>query len=356
MKVKTMAKLKKVVALCTAFVCACQIVTNWGFVGMSTVEAAGKSSDPVVIVIDPGHGGENTGTQYLPIDERYYDMQIAKYLKDYLETYDNVEVYMTHDSAEYDVSFPDRAAFAESVNADFLFSIHLNMSLNHYYYGSEVWIPSEGELYSKGYSVANEFLTEFEDIGLFNRGIKTRIGENGDYYAIIRYCAALNIPAVIVEHCHVDNVNDISHISNQEALKQLALADSNAIAKYFGLVSKDGTIDYSNYKTLDVAVPESRVYNDTTPPTYVNANLLYYDKSGRYATVQLTAYDDETALNYYTYSTDGGNTWAALKPWNKTTSTMNINLILDFGKKDSLIFKVYDMYDNSTISNVVSLK
>lgn len=354
MKVKTVTKLKKLTALCTAFACAFQIVTAFG--SMSTVEAANKSDDPVVIVIDPGHGGENTGTQYLPIDERYYDMEIAKYLKDYLETYDNVEVYMTHDSAEYDVSFPDRAAFAESVNADFVFSIHLNMSINHNYYGSEVWIPSEGELYSKGYSVANEFLTEFEDIGLFNRGIKTRIGENGDYYAIIRYCAALNIPAVIVEHCHVDNVNDISHISNQAALKQLALADSNAIAKYFGLVSKDGTIDYSNYKTLDVAVPESRVYNDSTPPTYVKADLLYYDKAGRYATVQVTAHDDETVLNYYTYSTDGGNTWAALKPWNKRVETMTINLNLELGQKDSLIFKVYNMYDNPTTSNVISLK
>jgi hypothetical protein len=83
---------------------------------------------------------------------------------------------------------------------------------------------------------------------------------------------------------------------------------------------------------------------------------LYYDKAGRYATVQVTAHDDETVLNYYTYSTDGGNTWAALKPWNKRVETMTINLNLELGQKDSLIFKVYNMYDNATTSNVISLK
>jgi N-acetylmuramoyl-L-alanine amidase len=346
-------KLKKVAALCTAVVCAVGI--NSG--NMVNVEAAVTANDPVVIVIDPGHGGENTGTQFLPIDERYYDMEIARYLKDYLETYNNVEVYMTHDSAEYDVSFPERAAIAQSVNADFVFSIHLNMSINHNYYGAEVWVPSEGTLYTRGYSVANEFLQQFENLGIFNRGIKTRIGEMGnDYYAIIRECAAVNIPAVIVEHCHVDNVNDISNLADADSLKRLALADATAIAKYFGLTSKDGTVDYSGYAPLAVAVPEGRVYNDTTPPTYVTANLIYYDKTGRRATVQLTAHDDESSLNYYTYSTDGGNTWAALKPWSTPTETMIANITMDLGVKESIIFKVYNTYDNATVSNVINLQ
>jgi hypothetical protein len=274
-----------------------------------------------------------------------------------LEKYQNITVYLTHDSAETDMTFAQRAAFAKSVNADFMYSLHFNMSLEHTLYGSEVWIPSEGSLYTRGYSAANEFIIQFENLGLFNRGIKTKIGSSGnDYYAIIRESATRNIPAIIVEHCHVDNVNDIANISSQDALKQLGIADAEAVARYFCLVSKDGLTDYSNYAPLAVPTPIGRVYNDTTSPTYLVANLINYDKSGRYATVTLNSHDDESVLQYYTYSTDGGNTWAALKPWNKGSDTMTVTVNMDFGKKSNLIFKVYNLYDKTTVSNTLKLQ
>ena len=51
-----------------------------------TVHAA----EPIVVVIDPGHGGENLGTDYLPIPEKVYTMQVALYMKQELEKYKNV--------------------------------------------------------------------------------------------------------------------------------------------------------------------------------------------------------------------------------------------------------------------------
>jgi N-acetylmuramoyl-L-alanine amidase len=337
MNLKSVLKKVASMALCAVLVSSCL-----EFDTISQVEAAQN----VVVVIDPGHGGENLGTEYLPVAEKYYTMQVALYMKEQLETYKNVTVYLTHDSAETDMTFPERASYAQAVNADFVFSLHFNMSLEHTLYGSEVWIPSEGTLYSRGYSAANEFLLQFEQLGLFNRGIKTRIGSKGnDYYAIIRECAARN----------VDNVNDTAYLSTPEALKQLGISDAEAVARYFGLVSKDGKTDYSNYAPLAVATPSSRVYNDTTPPTYLTANLINYDKTSKYATVTLSSHDDESALQYYTYSTDGGNTWAALKPWDKGQDTMTVSLLMNFGKKSSLIFKVYNLYDRTTTSNVIKL-
>jgi hypothetical protein len=120
-------------------------------------------------------------------------------------------------------------------------------------------------------------------------------------------------------------------------------------------VSKDGKTDYRDYAPLAVPTPASRVYNDSTPPTYLSANLISYDKTGKYATVTLNSHDDESVLQYYTYSTDGGNTWAALKPWNKGSDSMTVTLNMDYGKKSSLIFKVYNLYDRATISNVINL-
>ena len=50
-------------------------------VPVETVSAA----EPVVVVIDPGHGGPNLGTDYLPIPEKVYTMAVAQYMKEELE-------------------------------------------------------------------------------------------------------------------------------------------------------------------------------------------------------------------------------------------------------------------------------
>ena len=249
-----------------------------------------SAAEPIVVVIDPGHGGSNLGTDYLPIPEKTYTMTVALHMKEQLEKYQNVQVYLTH-TEDIDMSLRERAEFASSVNADFLFSLHFNMSLSHALYGSEVWVPSSGQLYSQGYSAANEFLTQFDEMGLFNRGIKTRIGSNGksDYYGVIRESALRNIPAIIVEHCHVDNDNDAPYIQSPEMLKEFGVRDAEAVARYFGLVSKDGKTDYSSYAPLAVPVPASRVCNDTTAPSYVGANLLKYDQTGRYRSEEHTS-------------------------------------------------------------------
>ncbi len=316
-----------------------------------------SAAEPIVVVIDPGHGGSNLGTDYLPIPEKTYTMTVALHMKEQLEKYQNVQVYLTH-TEDIDMSLRERAEFASSVNADFLFSLHFNMSLSHALYGSEVWVPSSGQLYSQGYSAANEFLTQFDEMGLFNRGIKTRIGSNGksDYYGVIRESALRNIPAIIVEHCHVDNDNDAPYIQSPEMLKEFGVRDAEAVARYFGLVSKDGKTDYSSYAPLAVPVPASRVCNDTTAPSYVGANLLKYDQTGRYATVELTALDAESVIQYYSYSCDNGLTWSALQPWTKGSPTMTVTINMGYGKKDTLIFKAYNLYDRSTESNVIRLQ
>ncbi len=319
------------------------------------VETA-SAAEPIVVVIDPGHGGSNLGTDYLPIPEKVYTMVVAQYMKEELEKFQNVEVYLTH-TEDVKMDLDERAAFAQGVDADFLFSLHFNMSLSHTLYGSEVWIPSTGQLYSQGYSAANEFLTQFEEMGLFNRGIKTRIGSNGnsDYYGIIRECSIRSIPAVIVEHCHVDNINDTPYIQSPEKLREFGVRDAQAVARYFGLVSKDKTKDYSNYALLAVPVPASRVHNDTTAPVYVSANLLKYDQTGKTATVELTALDAESPIQYYAYSCDNGLTWSALQPWAKGSPTVTVSLNIGYGSNNTLIFKAYNLYDMSTQSNVIQL-
>lgn len=312
------------------------------------------AAKPVVIVIDPGHGGKNLGTNYLPIPEKYYNMQVALHMKEHLESFNNIKVYLTHEE-DVDMSLEERAEFAKAVEADFLVSLHFNMSLSHKLYGSEVWIPSTGNLYSQSYSLANEFILQFKDMGLFSRGIKTRIGKNdADYYGIIRHCTNRNIPAIIVEHCHVDNKNDIKYM-NDESMKEFGIRNAEAIAKFYGLTSGVKSTNYGNYNPIAIPTPSVKIKNDVSAPDITSAYMIGYSKNKKYATVQLTAADYDSNIQYYSYSYNDGLTWSEFYPWQEGKSVMTIMVKMPFGNKNSLIFKSVNLYDLETKSNILVL-
>ena len=314
------------------------------------------AKESYVIVIDPGHGGENLGTTYLSTAEKYYNMTVALYMKERMEQYENVIVYMTH-TEDIDMSLQERAEFADSVQADFLFSLHFNQSIEHKIYGAEVWVPSEGTLFSQGYSMAHEFLKEFEEMGLFNRGIKTRLGKDGDdYYGIIRNSALYDIPAIIVEHCHVDHPYDIPYLNREEKLREFGYRNADAVARYFSLSMKDGSLDNSMYAPLAVPTPQKRVSQDYTKPIYAVAELVAYDRFRKLGFFHISSLEEESYLQHYAYSLDNGLSWSPFFKWTKGVNEMTIAVNLKMSNSDIILFKVLNQYDNGTISNAIMLR
>jgi N-acetylmuramoyl-L-alanine amidase len=79
-----------------------------------------------VIVIDPGHGGSNTGTRSI-LDGRFekeFTLDWAKRLAPLLET-NGWTVFLTRTN-DTDVSLSNRVAFAEAHHADLFISLHFN--------------------------------------------------------------------------------------------------------------------------------------------------------------------------------------------------------------------------------------
>ena len=131
-----------------------------------TLQAAPRlqeTSGKTVIVIDPGHGGENRGTIENNHEEKLMTMTTALAMYEELLLYDDVEVYLTR-TEDTDMSLKERAAFAQSVDADFLFSIHYNASVNHEIFGSEVWVSSVSPYNGYGYQFGYEFLSDMKDM------------------------------------------------------------------------------------------------------------------------------------------------------------------------------------------------
>lgn len=311
------------------------------------------ADEPLVIVIDPGHGGENLGAEYDGYTEKEMTLPMAMAMKEELETYDNVIVYLTRED-DADLSIKERAEFAKEVNADFLFCLHFNASVNHNLYGAEVWVPSEGTYYAKGYAFAEILMKQFEEMGLYSRGIKTRLNDEGiDYYGILRYCSSeeVQIPAVLIEHCHLDNEKDKGFYQlNEEQLQEFGRQDALAVAKYFGLTSSSTGADFSAYPVSEISIPDNRVAPDKTAPEACNIEITEVDKEKGTATVKIEAYDKDSFIMYCNYSLDGGETYSPLlewpRPvWNQSENEHAITIQLPFDEEIELRVKAYNGFD-----------
>ena len=156
-----------------------------GFSAVPAVKAQAKT--PVVVCIDPGHGGTNGGAAYNGLWEKDLTLQIATAMYQELSLYEGVTVIMTR-TADVDLTLAQRAQFAADAGADFLYSIHLNASPSHNLFGSEVWVSAYDSYYAKGMSFGNIALQQLTtDVGVYPRGVKTKMSSKGtgDYYGII---------------------------------------------------------------------------------------------------------------------------------------------------------------------------
>ena len=311
-------------------------------------------ADEITIVIDPGHGGSNLGAQWDGHDEKDLTLITANAMKEYLELFDGVTVYMTREG-DSELSLKERADFANDKKADFLLSLHYNMSEEHTLFGAEVWIPSAGEQYSKGYAFADVQMREFERMGLFFRGIKTRLNHKGtDYYGIIRNCSEYGIPAVVVEHCHLDQQKDLNFWNSEEKLRRFGVADATSVARYFQLKSDALGLDYSDYDVLSVPAPTQVMAPDRVPPEYCKLSLVEISNEDATVKVSVEAADADTLIHYVEFSYDGGKTWKDLQAF--TGEKKEFVLQLERGTSPVLMARAYDMYDLKTESEAVNLE
>lgn len=345
--------------------CAVLFLRYPGMERVIAAERVQETGENVVVVIDPGHGGENEGTIENGYQEKSMTLKTAKAMYDALSQYDGVTVYMTR-TDDRDMTLKERAQFAKDVNADFLFSIHYNASPNHNLFGSEVWISSKKPFNAYGYQFGYHLLTQMEQMGLFLRGVKTRLNDKGtDYYGIIREAAAFDLPAVIIEHCHVDEDRDTPFCDDDEKLMVFGQTDARAVAQYFGLQSSSLGTDYSgDFSELPQAAADKVVEStlkDETPPDICMITLeeAEYDTGRVRLTVNAADYD--SVLLYYNYSIDGGETYSPLFAWPDSnalegsyTDTFTLELTIPSQTVPTVSVRAYNLFDGFTESNVLT--
>lgn len=203
---------------------------------------------PYVLCLDAGHGGKWTGAMYSGRVEKIETVRMCKAIREYLlENHDDIEVFLTREDPE-DVLSTDlgedlrkRVEYAKSVDAQILVSLHLNASDKHNLGGTEVLISKQPNITGISQELGDALLNGAAGLGLRNRGTVKKnsqdtFDENGvpvDYYAICRHGSTLNIPAVILEMCFMDNANDCKFVlATDEAVKKFAAAEGEAIYQF----------------------------------------------------------------------------------------------------------------------------
>lgn len=312
-------------------------------------------AEPVKIVIDPGHGGEDLGAQYNGYTEKYINMEVANAMAEELRKYEGIEVFLTR-TDDVKLSLQQRADYAKEVEADFVFCLHFNMSENHTLYGTEVWVSAFGKCYAEGKSFGDLCLNELCTLDLYSRGVKTRLEKGGtDYYGILRHCQEYNIPAAIIEHCHLDHPEDQGRYETTAALKRLGVLDATAVAKYYGLRSPSLETDYRKYEKPKVEVPATVMKPDDTAPVNVSLTCLRTKAETGEINILLTAEDAESGLLYYAYSFDGGETYSRLQKWEGNATELECTLEGPVDEDIALKCRIYNGYDLTSETGTVEI-
>lgn len=227
-----------------------------------------SGSGNIVIVLDPGHGGSDPGAIYGSLQEKNLNLKIANYVKEELEKYSGVTVYLTRSNDTY-VTLSDRVTYSKNVGATSFISIHVNAagsgqtSAN----GAEVYVSAHSSYNSNSTALSNKILAELAKVGLSNRGVKINNDDhnNGKYgdgnwqddLAVIRGNILNGIPAILVEHAFINNPSDYNLLSSEAKLKEMGVADATAIAQYYGL----GKNTYTEAQKEQIRQFIRRLYN-----------------------------------------------------------------------------------------------
>ena len=172
----------------------------------------------------------------------------------------------------------------------------------------------------------------------------------------------MDVPCALIEHCHLDHAKDAFAVADgEESLKALGIRDAEAVAKYFGLKSVELGIDYSGYPVSQIPVPADIARPDETEPEVNEIELTSMDQETGMATIRMTASDNDSYIQYYAVSTDGGNTYSELLEWPRpdqwdiSAPEYTFTFQLPFDTAVELRTMAYNEYDKFTESNTIGV-
>ena len=225
-------------------------------VASARLAATPRVSSNIVVALDPGHGGSDSGAVANGLKEKDINLSIAKYCQAALQR-NGINVFMTRSSDVY-VGLSERVQKAVAAKASVFVSIHIN-SATPAAEGCEVWVPNDSsynyDTHEAGYDLGKRVVAKLAALGLKNRGVKTKDSANGskysdgsiaDYYSVINGARKNGIPGIIIEHAFITNSGEAVKMKSAAFLKKLGEADAQGIIEAIaaGTIKGKGGVYY----------------------------------------------------------------------------------------------------------------
>lgn len=172
----------------------------------------------MVIVLDPGHGGKDSGAEGQHTVEKKLTLQTAKQLEKTLSNL-GATVYLTRDSDKF-VSLKTRAAFAEEKNADLFISIHYNSSPSEEPHGITTFYYHEEDSKLLATTIHYSLVDETK---AYDRGVLF-----GDYLVL----RDNSVPSVLLELGFLSNMKEAEEINSSSYQEKLVKGISEGIITY----------------------------------------------------------------------------------------------------------------------------
>jgi N-acetylmuramoyl-L-alanine amidase len=231
------------------------------------IPTQGPSTGLRTVVIDPGHGGEEQGTQGAKGTlEKDVTLSVARRLRTLIETRLGLKVFLTRDD-DRTMSLDERAAFANNHRADVFLSIHANSAVRSSLRGAEVYYLTVDRADAEARKKAEESTASLPALGGGSRAIDLILWETAQaryleqsaalagfieqslagrvemspravQQAPFRVLVGANMPAALVEIGYLSNAEQETQLTTGAYQDQVAQALLDALIKFRGLLEK----------------------------------------------------------------------------------------------------------------------
>ena len=208
-----------------------------------------QTSKPfAVVVLDPGHGGEDSGAMCGEVMEKDLTLDVARRVDRLLDS-EGVATLMTRLGDSY-VSLADRAAFGNRARESIFISIHFNednkpvaSGVETYFAAHQInsgstfasWLPFFSHPPSNSPKPESQSLAGFIQEALVARTRSVDRGTQAKQFFVI---ANVTSPAVLIEGGFITNKDELSKLSSEDYRDQLAAAVADGILRYRAVVSQ----------------------------------------------------------------------------------------------------------------------
>jgi N-acetylmuramoyl-L-alanine amidase len=201
-----------------------------------------------VVVLDPGHGGQDSGAMCGGIMEKDLTLDVARRVDRLLDS-QGIATLMTRLGDSY-VSLADRAAFGNRANDSIFISIHFNednkpvaSGVETYYAAHQItssstlasWLPFFSRPPSNSPKPESQSLASFIQEALVARTRSVDRGTQAKQFFVI---ANVTSPAVLIEGGFITNTDELSKLAGEDYRDQLAAAVADGILRYRDVLSQ----------------------------------------------------------------------------------------------------------------------